>query len=123
MTFSSRSESFDMTPAQKQEVIDAILYGLDFTGQTEEDSPAIDRSVDSLSLYPNPAQGEVTLQHNTAITRVEIYSLSGQLVKQQSLEDGTHLVKLPISDLNQGVYILTVYDRDQKQQSRRLIKQ
>ena len=123
MTFSSRSESFDMTPAQKQEVIDAILYGLDFTDQTEEDSPAIDRSVDSLSLYPNPAQGEVTLQHNTAITRVEIYSLSGQLVKQQSLEDGTHLVKLPISDLNQGVYILTVYDRHQKQQSRRLIKQ
>ena len=71
-------------------------------------------------LYPNPATSYFTL--NTTISKVEIYSITGQLVKSfnanQSKEN-----QYPISDLNQGIYIVKTLNENNQIKEMKLFKQ
>jgi hypothetical protein len=71
-------------------------------------------------LYPNPATSYFTL--NGAVSKVEIYSISGQLVKSfnanQSKEN-----QYPISDLNQGIYIVKTLNENNQIKEMKLFKQ
>ena len=71
-------------------------------------------------LYPNPATNYFTL--SAATTKVEIYSITGQLVKSfnanQSKEN-----QYPISDLNQGMYIVKVLNENNEVKEMKLLKQ
>jgi 1,4-alpha-glucan branching enzyme len=71
-------------------------------------------------LYPNPATSYFTL--NTTISKVEIYSITGQLVKSfnanQSKEN-----QYPISDLNQGIYIVKTLNENNQIKEMKLLKQ
>ena len=58
----------------------------------------------ALRLYPNPADGIVTLQAPVTITDVKIFSIDGQLVKEFEADDTK--VRLNVSDLPSGVYIV-----------------
>ena len=58
----------------------------------------------ALRLYPNPADGIVTLQAPVTITGVKIFSIDGQLVKEFEADDTK--VRLNVSDLPSGVYIV-----------------
>ncbi|MCQ2188987.1 MAG: T9SS type A sorting domain-containing protein [Paludibacteraceae bacterium] len=59
----------------------------------------------SISLYPNPASSEVFVSGIDGKQMVEIFSISGVLVKKVSVENGS---AINISDLRQGVYIMKV---------------
>nr|WP_315145353.1 alpha-amylase family glycosyl hydrolase [uncultured Flavobacterium sp.] len=71
-------------------------------------------------LYPNPATNYFTL--NTTTSKVEIYSITGQLVKSfnanQSKEN-----QYPISDLNKGTYIVKAMNENNELKVMRLLKQ
>ena len=71
-------------------------------------------------LYPNPATSYFTL--NTTISKVEIYSITGQLVKSfnanQSKEN-----QYPISELNQGIYIVKTLNENNQIKEMKLFKQ
>ena len=71
-------------------------------------------------LYPNPASNYFTL--NTATLKVEIYSITGQLVKSfnsnQSKEN-----QFSISDLNQGIYIVKALNENNEVKELKLLKQ
>jgi len=56
-------------------------------------------------VYPNPVKDHITIMLPNAIeTSIEVYSISGQLIKSTS----TNLISTEISlkDLNSGIYIL-----------------
>ncbi|HAH55275.1 MAG TPA: alpha-amylase [Flavobacterium sp.] len=71
-------------------------------------------------LYPNPASDYFTL--NTITSKVEIYSINGQLVKSfnaNQLKENQYT----ISDLNKGIYLVKILNENNEQKVMKLIKQ
>jgi len=58
-------------------------------------------------VYPNPTNGYFTLEFNTAIDNVEVYNVSGALVKVFSI-DNVKKAQLNISSLESGLYFVKV---------------
>ena len=73
----------------------------------------------SISLVPNPTSDIFTL--NSSFTKVQIYSLTGQLVKEFNKTSENY--QYSISDLNQGVYLVKVIDADNHEKTLKLIKE
>ncbi|UQD55898.1 alpha-amylase family glycosyl hydrolase [Flavobacterium sp. K5-23] len=74
---------------------------------------------DGIVLYPNPVVDYFIL--NKESTKIEIYSISGQLVKTfvgiNSSEN-----QYDVSDLNQGLYVVKTFDENNKIQVMKFIK-
>jgi hypothetical protein len=70
-------------------------------------------------LYPNPASNYFTLNKTTS--KVQIFSISGQLVKRfdANQSEGHQFI---ISDLNPGLYIVRAYGENNEVQVMKLIK-
>lgn len=61
---------------------------------------------DTMMLYPNPVDDQLYIQSNTIeITKVELYTLSGVMVKQVTRNMNT----IHIEDLSSGIYFVKVY--------------
>ncbi len=73
----------------------------------------------SISLSPNPTSNYFTLSHNT--TNVEIYSLTGQLVKNFK-SNFTSESQFEIGDLNNGIYLVKVVDTNDRVTTLKLVK-
>ncbi|HLO59563.1 MAG TPA: T9SS type A sorting domain-containing protein [Bacteroidales bacterium] len=58
------------------------------------------------SSYPNPVQDELTVSLNKGGTGLSIYSLTGALVLHRNLTTAERLVKMNVSGLKPGMYIL-----------------
>lgn len=58
----------------------------------------------NLVAYPNPATNKVFVQSTIMIERVELYSISGKLVKCDEVNSQTY--QFDVSDLNPGCYII-----------------
>jgi len=71
-------------------------------------------------LYPNPASHYFTL--NTATSKVEIYSITGQLVKSFNTKQSKDS-QFTISDLNKGVYFVKALNENNEVKVMRLLKQ
>ncbi|QIH39266.1 T9SS type A sorting domain-containing protein [Flavobacterium sp. Sr18] len=74
----------------------------------------------TIVLYPNPASDYFTL--NAATSKVQIFSITGQLVKtfDANQSEGHQYI---ISDLNQGFYIVKAYDENNGIQVLKFIKE
>ncbi|GHT39460.1 hypothetical protein AGMMS49965_05520 [Bacteroidia bacterium] len=85
------------------------------TGQELQTCPVRLRAVKAdLRAYPNPTTGTVTVEDATiqAGTKIDIYNINGQLVKQcEAAQDRT---TVDISSLPRGTYILRVNNRQGK---------
>lgn len=86
------------------------------TGTLEIDRIVINNSNSPLSsdsfnlsnvfyLYPNPASNLISLNINKDFNKLEIYNVSGQLIKKS---DNSNKV-IDISELSNGIYLLKVY--------------
>lgn len=73
----------------------------------------------TITLYPNPVSDYFTL--NVFSSKVEIYSLSGQLVKG-FLDKGNKMTKFSVSELNTGLYIVKVTDDINKTQVMKFLR-
>jgi hypothetical protein len=73
----------------------------------------------SFSLVPNPTKGMFTI--NADVTKVQIFNLTGQLVK--SFNNAVANESLSISELNQGVYFAKVTDSNLNEKTIKLIKE
>jgi len=62
-------------------------------------------SATRLSIYPNPVKDEIFINSESFIKKVEIYSLTGNLLLSDNIFDG----KISVSTLLRGVYLLKVY--------------
>lgn len=64
----------------------------------------------SLSIYPNPNQGLLYLK--TKIHTYEIITLSGEIVKAQSLSSKDFVNRIDISNLETGIYIIRAFTKE-----------
>ncbi|MCC7301866.1 MAG: T9SS type A sorting domain-containing protein [Bacteroidia bacterium] len=65
----------------------------------------------NVSVFPNPAQGEITLEFNSSIpyeTTFEIVNVAGQKVLSAILKKNTNLHKLNLEGLNPGIYMYRI---------------
>jgi hypothetical protein len=71
-------------------------------------------------LYPNPATNYFTM--NTAASKVEIYSITGQLVKSFNANQPKEN-QFIISDLTKGMYIVKALNENNEVKVMKLLKQ
>ena len=74
----------------------------------------------ALSLSPNPTSNYFTI--NTSTSKVQIFSLTGQLVKSY-MNNFTNQSQFEISDLNKGIYLVKATDQSNRESTLKLIKQ
>lgn len=73
----------------------------------------------SIVIFPNPTTTSFNLM--ATVTKVEIYSVTGQLVKSfKGTFDTDH--SYSIEDLNKGIYLVKAFDYDSNEKTMKLIK-
>lgn len=79
--------------------------------------------IEPVKIYPIPAKNDVTVELNKSqnITAISIYKLDGVLIN--NIQSNNPKVKLEISDLPQGVYVLQIEDEFGEIFKRKLIKE
>ena len=73
----------------------------------------------AVNLYPNPVLNHFTL--NIATTKVQVYAMSGQLVKSFNPNGNTDF-QFGVSELKTGLYIVKAIDENNKVQVMKFIK-
>ena len=58
-----------------------------------------------VSMYPNPVENYLTIRSKSEITRVQIYSLLGDLV----LDVKTNFLRINLSNINSGIYMIKIH--------------
>jgi 1,4-alpha-glucan branching enzyme len=74
---------------------------------------------DEIYLYPNPATNYFTL--NTAASKVQIFSITGQLMKSFNTSQNASY-QYNVSDLNNGMYVVKAYNVNEELQVMKFIK-
>jgi hypothetical protein len=74
----------------------------------------------TIHLYPNPASNYFTLNTNT--TKVQVFSISGQLVKSFN-SNQTAGYPFSISDLSKGLYFVKALDENNEVEAMKFIKE
>jgi hypothetical protein len=59
----------------------------------------------SVSVYPNPVSDFLNIKSDDFITKIELFNLSGELLKQLKFDRVTDF-KLDLTDITKGVYVL-----------------
>jgi hypothetical protein len=72
---------------------------------------------DAVQMFPNPVQNYLTVRSNLPVTRVEVYSLLGELIK----EVNSNFSRIDLRQLNSGIYMVKIYS-DQYSVTKKLIK-
>jgi hypothetical protein len=67
---------------------------------------------DQLLIYPNPSQGQVTLESTLSLYRVSLFTTTGELINVIETDESTFTFDL--SDYPNGVYWISVYGRQYK---------
>ncbi|TSJ39035.1 T9SS type A sorting domain-containing protein [Fluviicola chungangensis] len=79
-----------------------------------------DYTSNNFQVYPNPVENELKFTTNFAVEKLEIYSTSGQRIQIfEPLSDNSHI---DVSNLEKGIYLVTVSSRNQNQLTQRIIK-
>jgi hypothetical protein len=75
----------------------------------------------AVNVFPNPAKSTVVLQSVNAISKVMIYSVTGQVVKTITSNTTISGEVINVSDLTQGVYFISLSDDKNNQTIKKLI--
>lgn len=73
----------------------------------------------TFTIYPNPANKTLSIESNTDITDIQIFALSGALVKNAVLTNKT----IAVDDLTSGIYLIKVTDNKGYSLTRKFVKQ
>lgn len=73
----------------------------------------------AVNLYPNPVSDYFTL--NTAFSKVQVYAISGQLVKSFNSNDNADF-QFGVSELKTGLYIVKATDQNENTEIMKFIK-
>jgi len=77
-------------------------------------------TISNLSLYPNPTSGNFNI--NGQVSKVEVYSITGQLVKSfDSITSENY--QFDVNELRSGVYLVKTFDSNNSSKTMKLVKQ
>jgi hypothetical protein len=71
--------------------------------------PVIPDNFVSVHVYPNPATDNVTISlssHEGGI--IDIYSITGNLLRESMIEKGSHTAIINVSGLSSGIYLVRI---------------
>ncbi|MCH2235529.1 MAG: T9SS type A sorting domain-containing protein, partial [Crocinitomicaceae bacterium] len=72
---------------------------------------------ESIHLFPNPSSGELYIQGNENVDKIEIYDLNGQLILNQLNPNSF----IDISCLAKQTYIITLYTNESVYQEKLIL--
>lgn len=91
-------------------IIYVLIFLLSLGSYAQENRQPINNTIEGLSIYPNPATGGkvyISTKFN-AEKEITIFDVLGKKVLQTYISSK----ELNISNLNPGVYIITIKERD-----------
>jgi hypothetical protein len=65
----------------------------------------------NLSIYPNPAKDRIYISSNTAIDKILVYNIFGQMMYKSSKKDNSIIVD--ISNFAKGIYLVKVFSKNE----------
>ncbi len=74
----------------------------------------------SLKVYPNPTEGQLRIDNSSAIERIELWAMSGMKVLDEAPQSTS--VNLQLPNLNNGIYLLRVFDGKQWVQEKVVVR-
>ncbi len=104
------------TASSTWELDDILVTGIRPVGLPE-------KTIDELSIFPNPSKGIVNLKfNNTGGKQIEVYSILGNSVYNGTTTHGS--AQIDLSDLNKGIYFVKISDQNGSNQiTKKLILQ
>ena|GEM_PF-1447889 len=75
----------------------------------------------SIGLYPNPANSTATIQSSSMLQKVEVLSLTGQVISSETISGTQH--QLDLAGIANGVYFVNIYSANQKIARKKLVVQ
>jgi hypothetical protein len=66
------------------------------------------KTLENIKLFPNPTQGIVSISNikSTNLTSIKVYDVLGKLIKTFSVKQNLNLIKLDLTSLNKGLYLI-----------------
>ena len=114
-TYAGEIAKFKLWISKRLEWLDANIPGFIVTG-----IPGID-AYENINVYPNPAYNLLNVTSDISIGKIDIFSMDGRhLLTAKSSE--AHLVCLDLEQLENGIYVLTIYLNDGSYFSRKINK-
>jgi hypothetical protein len=74
----------------------------------------------SVSMFPNPTNGELHIQHNTMILSLNVYDITGKLIDVQNSIDQKHYT-MDMTAYKKGIYFVTLYDVEEKSHTQKVV--
>jgi PKD repeat protein len=93
------------------------LLGLPFGCLNEQLFRAVEHPItgatvsDNISVYPNPTQGNLTVEADLPIKKLRLYDGLGRLILEQTA-NGEQIMNLDIASLQPGIYVLEIVGDD-----------
>ena len=84
--------------------VDVSMSEVKIVGSAEDTASIDKNNLSNVSLYPSPAQNELTISAENTIQNVTVYNVLGR--KVQSFNVNATSKKLDVSSLSTGIYIL-----------------
>lgn len=80
-------------------------------------------NLNDAEIYPNPAQDNITVSTSKHIElkTIEIYNAIGNLNKNIVIKESQHPLKINVSNLKTGVYIVRINTKDHKSLTKKLV--
>jgi hypothetical protein len=93
-------------------VIESLNTAITFIGVMVSVEEAVANDHASISLFPNPAKAQISVNSKVAFTAPsELYAITGQHIRKISLK-GSGLETLSLEGMTKGVYLLKLYTSD-----------
>ncbi len=99
------------------------LVQYDFNGEYDIYGPIVLNHYDKMndiSVYPNPADEVIHVEGLTGQSEIKFYNSSGKKVLQ--VNSNNHRIKIPISELREGIYLIHIVNESRTEQLKLLVQ-
>ena len=92
------------------------IHEIEFYGDSSTLSLGENDLANQIKLYPNPAKDFVTLKNiRTNVNLIQVFSVDGRKVLEKTIKSSESEIKLDVSSISNGSYILNISDGQSKQ--------
>ncbi len=74
----------------------------------------------TFNMYPNPAKDRITIESSTAISKINIYSLQGKVVKSVDSNNRSN-IEIKTNDLAKGLYLTEIISDEGIKETKKLV--
>jgi hypothetical protein len=71
-----------------------------------------------IQVYPNPANNILYIDSEERISRIVVYSITGEMIKEISQLE---ISMIDVSDLKTGVYVLSLFNENEYQVTKKIV--